>query len=117
MSLRAFTAGLCLLLAGCSGYKATATSAKPVASITVNGLTTGLNIGQTAQLTVTATDGAGGTVSNPGTVTWTSSVPTVATVDQTGKVTAAATGNTIITATTGGVSGTLNVRVNIAGTT
>ena len=44
-------------------------------------------------------------------VTWTSSVPTVATVDATGKVTAVAAGTTVITASIGSVSVTCTVTV------
>ncbi len=61
--------------------------------VTLNKTSLELEAGQTAQLSATL-EPAGAT----GTVTWTSSAEAVATVDNTGKVTAVAAGNAVITA-------------------
>ena len=50
------------------------------------------------------------------TVAWSSDTPSVATVDQNGKVTAVGTGNAIITGTINGISKTVNVHVILAAT-
>jgi uncharacterized protein YjdB len=69
--------------------------ASPVLSVTVGPATLSLNVGNSGQLTATVT------VSNNGSqqVIWSSSSASVATVDQTGKVTAVAAGTANIRAT------------------
>jgi hypothetical protein len=64
----------------------------------------------TRQFTATVTDVAGNPVASP-TVTWTSSDPSVATVSSAGLATGVSEGDAIITATSGGVSGTATVIV------
>ena len=81
----------------------------PVTSITLNTESLALNKGESETLVATvkpdnATDK---------TVIWTSSKPVVATVDESGKVTAAAGGETIITATAGNCSATCSVKVTV----
>lgn len=66
-------------------------------------------IGATQQLTVTLGDGLDLSGDQP--IAWSSSSPSVATVDGTGLVTALGDGNATITARWNGVSGTANVTV------
>jgi len=82
----------------------------PVASVDVTPATGTLNAGQTLQLTATPKDGSGNTLSRS--VTWSSSNDAVATVDQTGFVTAVSEGTATITATSEGTSGTAAITVN-----
>ena len=103
------------LLGGCGGSDGSSTAVRSVAKVTVVGSSTTLNVGQTTQLTATATDASGATITNPGVVLWTSSATTVATVDQTGKVTAVGAGTATVTADAAGVKGTLNIKVNLVG--
>ena len=84
----------------------------PVDSVAVSPTSATLKRGQTKQFTATALD-ATGKVLTGRTFTWTSSDPTIATVDQTGLVTAVTDGkNVIITATSEGKSGTATVTVS-----
>jgi alpha-tubulin suppressor-like RCC1 family protein len=69
-----------------------------------------LGPGQTAQLAATATDAHGEPVADRP-VTWSSSDPSVATVDASGLVTAVALGSVVITATADAMSGTSAVEV------
>lgn len=101
--------------AACGGSDAGTTPVRTVAKVTITGSSTALNPGQTTQLTAVATDAAGATIANPGVVLWASSTTTVATVDQSGKVTAASGGNTTITADVAGVKGSFLIRVNLSG--
>lgn len=70
--------------------------------------------GATAQLTAVVSD-AGGTEIEGAVVTWTSSDPSVATVDADGEVTAVANGTAVITAQSGEASATSTVTVDIDG--
>jgi hypothetical protein len=85
-----------------------------VASVTVTPGTTPLTPGRTVQLTATAKDGSGNTLTGR-TVTWSSTPSSVATVSATGFVTAVANGSATITATIGGKSGTATVSVGQPG--
>jgi hypothetical protein len=107
-----------VVVAACGGSDGGPSSVRTVAKVTVSAGTsvTTLNPGQTLQLTATAVDASGATIANPGLVIWASSATTVATVDQSGKVTAVGAGTTNITADAGGVKGTLSIKVNLAGT-
>ncbi len=69
-------------------------------------------VGQTLQATAVARDGANNPLTSFAT-TWTSSVPAVATVSSTGLITAVSAGTTVISATSGGKTGTLNVTVTL----
>jgi hypothetical protein len=74
-----------------------------------------VNVGQTQQLTATARNAAGNAVAGK-TFAWSSSNPSVATVDPgTGVVRGLAAGSAIVTATTDGRSGTANVTVTAGG--
>jgi uncharacterized protein YjdB len=82
-----------------------------VASVTVSGTASSLDVGQTSQLSATARD-AGGSILGGRTVTWTSSAPSIASVSATGVVTANAAGTSVINATVSGVVGSLPMTVN-----
>jgi len=85
----------------------------PVASVTVAPDTATIQAGASTQLTATTKDAHGNTLTGR-TVTWTSSNPSVATVDQSGKVTGVAAGSATITATSEGKSGSTVVTVTPA---
>ena len=88
-----------------------------VRKVAVTGTATTLSVGQTTTLTATGLDANGAVVSNPGSTIWTTNATTVATVDQTGKVTAVGAGTTVITADIADVQGTYTIKVSLAGTT
>lgn len=69
-----------------------------------------LVLGHTVQMSASAQDATGATISGVQ-FSWTSSNPQVAAVSSTGVVTAASTGSATITATAGTVDGILGVRV------
>lgn len=105
------------LAAGTTEITATAGSVSAVCKVTVEGVkvskvelnktSVSLKAGETEQLTATVTpDNA-----TDKTVTWTSSKPTVAAVDENGKITAVAPGTATITATAGDKSATCTVTV------
>ena len=105
------------LATGTTEITATAGSVSAVCKVTVEGVkvsevkldktSVSLKAGETAQLTATVTpDNA-----TDKTVTWTSSKPTVAAVDENGKITAVAPGTATITATADGKSATCTVTV------
>ena len=83
---------LMLYTNSCSDNKTT--SPNTPTSISINPESVTLDIGQTQQLTITPTP----TNANPS-VTWSSEIPSVATVSSSGEVTALAQGQAIITAT------------------
>ncbi len=81
----------------------------PVWSVTV-GPALNLVVGATGQLTATLRDVVGNVLTNHP-VTWTSLHPLIATVSQTGSVSAVAAGTATITATAGGRTGQVDVTV------
>jgi len=83
----------------------------PVASVTVSPSSASLFVGQTLQLGATMTDSAGNVLSGR-TVTWTSSNPSVVTVNGSGLAGAVAIGSATITATSEGRTGTAVVSVS-----
>lgn len=85
--------------------------APPLASISVTPNNLTLAPGNTQQFAATAryTDGTTGDVTN--TVQWSSQSPQVATISAGGSLTAVGLGNTIITATSGGITGSANFGV------
>lgn len=95
---------------GKSGSTVVTVTAAPVASVAIAPSAVSLVAGQTTTLVATPKD-AGGNALNGRSVTWNSSVPTVATVSQTGVVTAIAPGAATITATSEGKSATAGVTV------
>lgn len=84
-----------------------AIEAVPVANVTLDHTVLALFPGDTTALTATV----GPDTATDKTVTWESSDPNVATVDQSGKVTAVAPGTATITATAGGKTATCTVTV------
>lgn len=104
---RFLAAAIALLgLTACSSSPGTTTpGGGSVATVVVTPGTASLAAAQTVQLTATAKDSAGNTLSDQ-TVTWSSTPTTVATVSSSGLVTGVSAGTATITATTGGKSGT-----------
>jgi hypothetical protein len=89
------------------------TSITPVAQVTVAPTTATLAAGATTQFTATVKD-AGGSVLTGRSITWTTSKPTVATVNASGLMTAVAAGSATITATSESRIGTAAVTVTTA---
>ncbi|MFN8580647.1 MAG: Ig-like domain-containing protein [Gemmatimonadaceae bacterium] len=82
-----------------------------IARIDVTPPTVSLSIGGTSQLTATPKDGQGNAL--PGRqVTWITGAPSVATVSQTGLVTAVAGGNALVFAASEGISGSSSITVS-----
>src|SRR6266550_1955814 len=86
----------------------------PVASVAVSPATASLQVGQTAQLTATLKDSAGGTLTGRP-VTWASSNASVATVSSSGLVKGIAAGTATITATSEGKAGRAAATVSQTG--
>jgi len=85
-----------------------------IGSIIVSPTTAQLQKGGTLLVNVTGVkDTSGAAMPVPKLLVWSSSAPTVATVDSTGKVTAIGEGRATISATSGGVSGTVSVSVSV----
>jgi Bacterial Ig-like domain (group 2) len=97
---------------GCSSNSTTPSSA--VSSIAVSGSTSLSSIGQTVQLTATATFSDQSTQNVTATAAWQSSNSSVATVTSGGLVTALASGTVTITATYQGKAGTATVPISIS---
>ncbi|WP_439642058.1 beta strand repeat-containing protein [Gemmatimonas sp.] len=100
----AVSPGSAVITATVEGVDATATVTvlRPVASVSFTSLQSSLFIGRTMQLSVSARDAQGVTLTGR-TVTWRSSDPAIATISTTGLVTAIATGPVTITANVEGV--------------
>ena len=100
--------GLVLVTLGCGSD---GTSPPTVATITLAATADTLfSLGETTQVTATAKDGSGATVAGA-MVSFQSSAQSVATVTADGLVTAVANGNATITATSGSVSSSKELRV------
>lgn len=84
--------------------------AKTVASVEVTPATGNLTLPATTQLTATARDATGAVVSGQ-TIIWSSSANAVATVNQSGLVTAVGVGTTTVTASTSGKQGHATITV------
>jgi uncharacterized protein YjdB len=84
----------------------------PVSSVALSSAALDLVPGESARLTAVARDDAGDVLER--TVTWTSSDPSIVTVDN-GLVTAIAAGNATVTATSEGKSATASVRIDEGG--
>ena len=89
-------------------------SSVPVARIDVEPRVADLITGQVQQLTATVRDAQGATLAGRS-VTWSSSDPTVATVDPAGRVTALKPGDVAVTATSGSASSAAAVAVSLPG--
>jgi len=95
---------------GKSGTATITVTNVPVASVTVTPASASVAAGQTVQLTATAKDANGNTLSGR-VVTWSSSSASVATVTGSGLVTGVTAGSATITATSEGQSGTSTITV------
>ena len=80
----------------------------PVSTVTVTPSTGSVYVGQTLQLSASAKDSTGNTLTGRA-VTWSSSTPAIATVNGQGLVTAIAVGTATVTATVDGKSATMSV--------
>jgi trimeric autotransporter adhesin len=85
----------------------------PVGSVTVNPSTQTITDGSTATFNATVKDGQGNQLTGR-TVSWDSSDHAVATIDNSGLATSTGPGNTNITATSEGKSGTASLQVDLA---
>ena len=115
--ITAVAAGSATITASSGGQSGTASVSvtdAAVASVTLTPGTASLTPGQTVQLSATAKDASGNTLTGRS-VTWSSTPSSVTTVSATGLVTAVATGSATITATIGGKSGTATVSVGQPG--
>ncbi len=83
-----------------------------VATVSIVGLTRPVAVGETFPLSFRTLDGSGN-VLVARTVTWSSSAPTVATVNSDGVVVGLAPGTSVITATSEGRTATVNVTVEV----
>ena len=107
----AIAAGTAQVVATISGVQGSATATVttvPVASVSVTPSSASLTIGGTAQLSATAKDANGNTLSGR-TATWSSDDNAVATVDANGLVTAVGAGSAKVTATIDGVSASATI--------
>jgi uncharacterized protein YjdB len=112
-SVTAVAPGTATITAASEGRTGSATvtvSPVPVANVTVSPSTVSLTTGATQQITVTTSD-ASGNVLTGRTVTWQSANTAVATVTQSGLITAVGPGSTTVTATSEGKTGTVSVTV------
>ncbi len=97
-------------VSGTAAATVTVPSTPTITSVTVAPNAFTVTAGQTRQLTATAKDASGNTVST--TFQWSSGNPPVATVSGSGLVTAVLAGTATISATAGGVTGTSAATVN-----
>ena len=107
-----FAVVVVVVVAGCGSSGGTTPTGPVVAKVVIASTQSALVPGKQLQLSASAQDASGVIISSPGTIAWSSSVTTVATISQTGLLTAVAAGSTTISATVGGVSGTMNVVVS-----
>ena len=98
-----------LALGGCGGDGGGDPGPAAVATVTVSPTTAQVEVGLTTQLSASARDGNGNTLSNP--ITWSSSAATIASVSGAGVVTGVAAGTATITAAAGGKQGTATLTV------
>jgi hypothetical protein len=82
----------------------------PVSTVTVSGLSGNLSVGQSVQLTATARDAKGNTLTGK-TATWTTASAAIATVSSSGLVTGVSAGTATVTASIDGKTGTVGVTV------
>lgn len=108
--MRAIRAGAVLALLALGACGGGGDSGPPaVATVTVSPPTAQVEAGLTTQLTASAQDSKGNSLSNP--VTWSSSATTIASVSSSGLVTGVAAGSATITAAAGGKQGSATITV------
>jgi Bacterial Ig-like domain (group 2) len=105
-------AGSATVTASLSGVKGTATlTVTPIlTSISVSPATPTISVAATQQFTATGTYSDGST--KPVTATWTAANPAIATINASGLATAVASGATLITASSNGISGSTTLTVS-----
>ena len=106
--------GLVAGLAGCGGSNVTGPSGPP--TLAISGTATVAAVGQTSQLTLTATSSQSAAEDVTSQATWTSSDSGIATVNAAGAVTAVSYGSTTIKAAYQGASTQTTFAVSVAGT-
>ena len=112
MRVRGVAAGVALLgLGALVTACGDSTKVQPVGSVVVTPDVVSLQTGETVQLAAAVLDAAGQPLVRP--VAWSSSAPTLATVDTTGLVTALAAGAVTITATSEAKAGTAALTVDV----
>ena len=100
------------LFPGCGGGGTATQPASPtLQSITVTAANSSVAAGLTDQLTATGTYSDGSTQNLTASVTWSSATAAAATISTSGLATAVATGSSVITATSGSVSGKTTLTV------
>jgi uncharacterized protein YjdB len=107
------TAHITATAGGVSGTCTITVSAVPIASIIITPRRPTVFVQQTAQLTVTAEDSAGNTLSGVQ-VVWQSASPGIASVSSSGLVTGVSPGTAVVRATAEGVTGADTVKVTQA---
>lgn len=114
-----FLLGLTGLLAACGGGGSSSTNTTPpttatLTSIAVTASPASVGVGATSQFTAVGTYSDSTTKTLTTTATWTSATTSVATITSSGLATSLAVGTSVITATSGGVSGTATLTVTSA---
>src|SRR5581483_3034880 len=103
------------VLTGCGGSSSSSSGSAPtLQSITVSGGASSVSIGGTAQFTATGNYSDGTTHVIASGLTWSSSAPSIVTVDAKGLATGIAAGVATITATKSSVTGSASLGVNDA---
>ena len=98
------------LLAACGGSDST-TVTPTVTRVAVTGPSATLNVGQFTNLSAAAYGTTGVQITGAGAAAWSSSAPSVASVDQAGKVSGVAAGSATITADIANVKGSFTLAV------
>src|SRR5258707_11708000 len=112
MRVRIDLAALLCVLAACGGSESSSTGTNNgVARVTVTSASTSVTTGQSVQLQAVAYTTSGTQIASPGIFTWSSSSSSIASVDQSGRVTGVTPGQAIISASVSGVAGPLAVLV------
>jgi len=104
------TAVITAVIDGVAGYANVTVRLVPVAKVVIIPSSASVNEGKSRTLVTQLTDAAGNVLTNRS-VTWSSSNPSIATVDQSGVVRGVRRGTVTITATSEGKFGTASVRV------
>jgi hypothetical protein len=102
---------LCLSIIGCGG---SSSSTPTLSSLAVTPANQSITMGNTQQMTATATYSNGSTANLTSSVTWSSSAAGVATVGTGGLATSVATGSTTVSASSGGLSANTTLTVTPA---
>ena len=110
--LQVGTAVIFATVDGIAGSATVMVRQAPVATVTVNPPTASLQAGQKVTLTATLSDASGNTLTGRP-LSWSSSDNTIASVTQTGEVTAVGTGVATISATSEGQVGTASITVGL----